>query len=79
MRRQQRPAGTIFTSSISREKNMPLSDKDINTQRTVVKDRKNSVATVFTNKWAYEFDNEESSKISKETSNEYIFESFNNT
>jgi len=62
MRRQQRPAGSIYTSSISKEKPHPLSDKDINTQRTIVKDKRNSAVTAFTNKWAYEFDNEESSK-----------------
>lgn len=42
-------------------------------------DRKNSVATTFTNKWAYEYDNEESSKNSKENSHDQYFQSFNNS
>jgi len=52
--RRQRPIGSICNRSISKENNRPpLSDKDLNTQRTVTKDKGNSSITAYNHKWAY--------------------------
>lgn len=61
--RRQRPNGSIYNASVnnvskSKEKGIPLSDKDINTQRTVVKDKSSSNITAFNHRWAYDLDNE---------------------